>query len=312
MSLKTIRAKVIARTGNTAVDLSYTNRLINDASEEIYRTDDLVGATKELLLAIPATDTKLLALPAYVQEIRGIRWYDSGFTIRQNTIHARFQNDGNGIKLLNWRDLGMSPLQLQIANASTIVFSIPLVDTASVMLSVVGSTPNSSRVEETLTIPAGSLEVETAGNFDQIFSITKTASSLYDITATDADGNVLTLIPNNELSPKYKIIQIRDDRIVGQIEDCGVEILYKDKFVPMVSDNDQFLDGRYDDAIYWKFLEHWYSTQEGKEEDSILARAKCDEIMQQIAQDSTVAKDKYIQYGPNPFYNLFGSSYTRY
>lgn len=313
MSFKTIRAKCIARTGSTATDLSYMNRLINDAAEELYRSDDLVGSTKEFICAIPATDTKIMALPYYIQEIRGIRWYDSGFQIVQNDKNTRYQNNGRGIHMLNWRDLDMSPLQLQILNASTLILSIPIGETETISISIVGSTPNSARIEEIVTIPVGELEVETVNDFDNVFSITKQKVNKYNISVSDAEGNVLAEIPNNELTSRYKLIQIRDDRVIGVTAlNSGVEVLYKEKFNPMVNDNDQFLDGRYDDAIYWKFLEHWFSTQDGKEDDALMSRSKCSEILMQIGQDNTATKDKYIQAAPNPFYAMMGKSLTRW
>jgi hypothetical protein len=310
MSLKTITQKVRARTGTN--ESPYLTRLINDAAEELYRADDLVGANKELLVKIPSIGTKIMAFPHYVHEIRGLRYYYSMVTIKQNMVEGRYANDNAGIKLDNWRDLGTSPLMVQITNASTLTFSIPMVESEDIVISVVGSTPNSSRLEEKVTIKAGNLSVETSANFDKVQSLTKLAPNTYNITVTDAEDTELTIIPNNEICSCYKIIQIRDDKFTGQLENSGIEVLYKEKFVPLVNDSDTFLDGRYDDAIYWKFLEAWYSTQDGKGQESLMCHAKSDEIVKQIARDCNTAKDLSMQFAPCQYYNMFGQSWAQY
>jgi hypothetical protein len=316
MSLLTIRQKCLTRTGSnkdaSSNDFALLNRLINDAAEEVYRSDDLNGALKEELIAIPSVNSKMLAFPAYMFEIRAMRWYDSMTIIKLRTIHARFQNDNYGIKLEDWRDIGYSPLQQQITNASTLKFTIPLAELSDIKISVVGKTPNSSRIEEIVTIATGSLEVETVNDFEEVVSITKSRVTNYNITVEDAEENELALIPNNELQSRYKIVQIRDDKFSGQQENCGIEVLYKEKFVPMVNNSDTFLDGSYDEAIYWKFLEYWYSTHEGKAQEALMSMQKSAEIVEQVRNNANLNKDMQIQFGENRFYNMFGRSYTPY
>lgn len=313
MSLQSIRAKVISRTLTSisnAAELTYLNRLINDAVEDIYRVNDLVGSIQEQIIYWADLDSKMLSLPHYILEIRGLRWYEGGSQIVMQTPHARYQTNGYGQSSLNWREVGQSALSRQITNASTLTFTLPLAETVAVVITVIGQTPNSTRLAEEVTIPAGSLSVDTVNDFVLVKTISKEDTNTYDIAITDADGVSLGSIPNTELKSQYKVIQVNDDRLLNPTQLSGVEILFKRRLTPLVEDLDEVLDGRYDEAIYWKCISNWYSTQDDKAQEAILSLQQAKAIMEQVATEYGATKEQNLQFDYNKCYGLFDVGWT--
>lgn len=310
MSYSSIKSKCIAVSG--IKDDTFAKRLVNDAAREVYESADLKGSLKEAIIYFSDTDTKLFSIPFYMQNIRAARWYGSQGKIQITDIVPRFQDYSWGVDLLDWRELGESTLNVQIDNASTLRFVLPIEEATAVQITVVGKTPNSERLSETVTIPAGSLQIDTANNFVIApVSITKNRTTTYDINILDADGDTIGKIPNHQLSSRYVIYQVRDDSIQGMPEISGVEILYKENFQTFENDNDSLLSDRYDDAIYWKFMEHHHG--QTKDDQSIpralAARAKAEEIIVQNSINLQRGKKLKFETVANKFYGLWKAGY---
>ena len=307
MSLKTIRADIAARIGlNLQVEseVLFINHEINDAAEELYIGYDLVGCLKENIFSFVNTD-KIISLPYDVYSIRGIRYYDSKYKIPLNDQRPRYSNQGWSRLALNYREIGDSPLSRQLENFSILNFSIPLSVATDVVISLIGKTPNSARVQETVTIPAGSLSVNTTGNFETIFSIIKNDTCTYDITVQTADNTIVAIIPNSELVSRYKILQVLDDTISTGIENAGVEILYKPRFTPFQNDSDEFPCQGYDKAIFWKYMEHYYAGQKDGMEKATASYGKCQDVISQIARNAESGREMEVEFAANPFYGLY-------
>lgn len=308
MSYSSIKAKCIAVSG--IKDDLFAKRLVNDAAREVYESADLKGSLKEAIIYFSDTDTKLFSIPFYMQNIRAARWYGSQAKIQITDIAPRFQDYSWGLDLLDWREIGESTLNVQVDNASTLRFVLPIEETEAVTITVVGKTPNSERLSETVTIAAGTLEIETANDFVIApVSITKNRTTTYDINILDADGDVVGKIPNHQLVSRYVIYQVRDDSIQGMPEISGVEILYKEQFQTFENDNDSLLSDRYDDAIYWKFMEHHHAQTKDGLQNALAARAKAEEIIVQNSINLQRGKKLKFEYVANKFYGLWKSGY---
>lgn len=292
---------------------------INQAAQEIYEANDLIGSLREEVFD-PNTTTQQVALPFYVGQIRGIRYYDS--TSRQRItiqdIRSRWNHGmGNEVWMLRWRLISNKwPLKQNINNQSALVLSVPMAEEVCFNVTIIGQTSNSTRINETITFCPGDLTHTTKNNWKNIESIRKDITTKYDITVKDVDDVELSVIPNICHSPSYVILQVLDYEISSQY---AIEILYKLAYFPFKEDDEDFIVGHssYDKAIYWKYLEHEYARN--KDPDGALAaHTKCDEVISQIMNNNDSGTAKTINFAPNPYFQMypqlnrnFGPSYHR-
>lgn len=309
MSLKSIRADVASKLAFNVADpaeKAFVDNRINQAADEIWTKNDLPGSLRELVLYYDGT-TKQVALPYFIMIGRGFRFYNSQYKIPINTMHPRYQIQGFGQYSLNWREKQKSPVAILITNQSVLNFVLPHAESNAIDIYVIGTTPTAYKVQEKVTIPAGSLTVATTNNYIELFSISKSAVNTYNIAITDADDTVIGEIPNSELSGRYIIMQVLDDNIEGSSLTTGVEVLYKPFYQLLVNDYDEFQEAKYDQAIYWKVLEHYHGRQDDSEatQRAMAAQAKCEQLVNEIAKNALIGKDMEIQYAPNQFYGLW-------
>jgi hypothetical protein len=306
MSLRYIKADVASVIG---VDLSNTNEAamllhkINKAAYEVYTAVDLVGSLFETLVSFNA-DSHRISLPSCVDAIRGLRWYQTPYTITLNDIRPHYQNSGWGIQSLNFREVGRLPLSEQITNESTLRFRLPKVESRPIVLTVAGSSENSDYLTETLTIPAGQLEVESAENYLEVKSLRKDAISRYNITVLDAADTELGIIPNNKLFNECLIVQVLPDSFSSMNMSTAVEVLFKYKWFPFSNDDDEFICTGYDDIIALKTLEWHYLNLKDSKEISDAYKQKAAELATQRFQDDSRGKELLIEYGSNKFLGL--------
>lgn len=315
MSLKSIRAKVAAKLSFNPTDTdlrTLVDSYINEAAFELWHTFDLVGSLKEEIIWFEGP-TKQIALPSYVLVVRGLRYYNSQYNIPLNDMRPRYLTQGFGQESLNFREKGKYPLHTEIENESILKFTIPVEETAAISITVIGKTPSSSKISETVVIPVGSREVITTNIWKSggLHSISKDASNVYNIKVLDADDTELAEIPNSELNSKYTIIQVLDDNIEQVNQQSGIEVLYKPVFRPFLNDNDEFQAEGYDDAIFWKTMEIYNGRQD---DDNAGGRAygcqqKCKEILDIIAGNNSSGKRMIMDFKPNPMYGLFRPSH---
>ena len=285
MSLLSIRAEVASKLGfnvSNEDERLWINDLINKAAKEIWDTNNLVNTNKELVLYFDGT-TKQVALPYFIQQGLAYRYYNSQYKIPVNGMEPRYQVQGFGQYLLNWREKGKSPLAVQISNQSILKFTLSQRETVAITLNIVGRTPNSYRIQEKVIIPIGSLTAISINDYIEIYSIEKSDVNVYNITVSDVDDN-----------------------IEGNVATSGVEVLYKNIFHIMQNDYDQFQAEGYDQAIFWKCMELWH----GKQDDAnaagraLAAQTKCNQLLSDISKDALDGREMEIQFGPNKFYGL--------
>lgn len=310
MPLIDILSEVAADLGvdiTNANDRSYLVNKINQAAKELYTSADLKGSLREQLFNIGSADQQV-ALPYYVDSIRGVRDYDSQLPITVQDMQPRYQAEG-------WKDfLGYKwrvkhkqyPLTRGILNIGPLTVTLSAPATGDLAVIVTGQTATASRLQETVAFSVGQQTKTTASLFTSIESIQKTAITLENVLVYDITNTLLAEIPNCEAKSSYTIIQVLDrDSVTSQ--DVVVEVLYKTRFTPFYNDYDSFPCGDlYDRAIFWKTLEFMFAKQDGPENTNraIAANAKCNQVIVDIAENQETGVALRMQFPKNRFRNL--------
>jgi hypothetical protein len=275
---------------------------INEAAKELYEDQDFNEAKREDIFNIDVA-SQVIALPWYVEYIRGWRFFNSRLPGVVDTKDNRYnEGHGNETWYQKWRSKGFSPLMREISNESTLTFTIPEPEQEDITINIIGATALASKNQETVVIPAGSLSVESVGNYTKVNNIIKSAPCGFDITVTDAEDNVMSIIPNHRTYALYHIIQIFDwDNMYLTSTSAQVEILYKEKFNELVNDYDEFLFGdKYDKAIYWKYLAH-------QSKDQAVTQAfeeKCFGVLQKIADNESIGLRRVMNFRKSPYMKM--------
>ena len=317
MALKNIRTDIAVEAGyhpdSSDEDKKYLDNKINRLVYDLYTLNDLVGSLMELIIFYDDT-TKLVSFPWYVGDVRGAKYYDSPIPITLRDIRPRFATDSYGIQMTDFREIGISSLAIQLQEWSVLKFALPDGEVANenIIIGIVGETPVSSNHEEQVVILEGENTASSISNWiNAPRIIQKSKASQFDITITDAEDNEVAIFPNGELRCQFSVWQVRDDNLVGQISANSIEILYKTRFMALVNDYDEFLNGKYDDVIVWKFLDEFYSTKEGMESQASEAKKAWVVKMGQINNAQSKGKKAELQSVPNKFYSLFNGSAWR-
>lgn len=236
---------------NDATKRSLVVSRVNEAAKRLYEQTDLVNSLDEAILNV-SVETNLVSLPSYMDKVRMVRRAHSGQKVDLLDLPERYHTSGQtDSDVYNFKMCKPRALLRDIENAGRLTFSFPLDDTATI--TVTGKNNNSSRVTETFTLTT---DYETTNVFTDVFSIVKSAPSIFDISVDDINDNEIAVIANDSLSSNYQVLQVFEPFAhLTQNEFYAVEILYKLKFVPLVNDTDSFLCGdMYDQAIAWEYL----------------------------------------------------------
>jgi len=275
---------------------------INEAARELYEDQDFPESKREDIFNIDVS-SQVVALPWYVEYVRGWRYFNSRLPGIMDAKDNRYgEGKGNEVWYNKWRTKGHFPLEREISNESTLRFTIPQAEDSIVEINIVGETSLSSRYQETVNIPVGSLDAETVSDFVSVRSIIKKNPCKYDITVLDADDNVMSVIPNNRTHVLYHWIQLFDwDNMYLTTTSAQVEILYKEKLSDLVNDYDEFLFGdKYDKAIYWKYLAH----QSKDQEVTAGFELKCDDLLNKIHANESIGTRRVINFRKSPYLSM--------
>lgn len=289
---------------------------VNQSAKELYEADDLIGSLREQLFDMGVL-TQQVSLPYYVGEIRGCRYYDSRLHVTVHDMAPRYAiGIGNEVWPLQWRVLNnASPICQALENYSALDVSIPLPEDECFTITITGTTTNSHRATETLvfcppddpenpvrTDLANDLVKRTVNNWKSIESIKKSKNTIYDVTVTDVDGNIIAQIPNTNTMSRYVVLQILDTETPNV---SSLEVLYKQRYFAFNNDEDEFCVGhnQYDKAIYWKYLEHECARNKDVT-GALAAMQKCQQVVQQIANNAEMGIEKKINFGRCPYFNL--------
>lgn len=284
---------------------------INIAAREIYTSGDLPGSIREQIFQFDDTDNYQISFPYYMDKIRAIRFYNTyGNKIALEDMRPRYHQQRWGVAgLLRWAiKQSDACLARDISNAGPLTFSLPTskVETAEVVITVIGKTATAERTQETVTIAIGDSSAVTVNGYDYIESIFKSDYNTYDITITDIDDVELGVIPNSEVRPLYTIVKIRQDDFAPSYNNNyplnTIEVLYKHRFTPFRNLYDEFPCPNCDKIIFWKFSEHYLAWKPGMEQRCFAAAAKCKALIEELSLDDDQGKQLSLEYSPN---NLF-------
>ncbi len=264
MPLKYILRRTAAETGLNAALENAEQRLllidvVNLAAEMIYEETDLPVSWKEICLQV--TPDSQIALPQYVGEIRAVRDRKLGRPWTIEDMKPRYSETTWKNEWKTFRHKGYSAIQTTITNAAPIRFIIPVADGS--IVTIVGRTALATQKSEQIVMDA--VQKDSVESYLEIRGLGKIAANDYDISAYDADSNLLAVIPNNCLESRYIILDV--SKYPGGF--CGnytvAEVLYKDRILPFVNDEDQFPVMGYDNIIVTKAAQLLMETEEGKE-----------------------------------------------
>ncbi len=300
--INSVAADLGAKPASNTDQRSLIIKRINEAAIEMYDKTDLVNSLLEQVFDLDVESAQV-SLPFYVGDVRGFRHYDARLRISINTHAPRYHyGQAHEVWPLKYRRLNKSPLERNISNESVLKFTIPVVEASDIVLKIVGQTSNSAQAEETVTIVAGTLEAFSVGNFIMpLISLRKEDYNTYNISVFDVEDNLLAVIPNSELFSEYNIFQVLDHDTTTNT--AVIECLYKRRFTPLRNDYDTFLEGKYDKAIYWKYFEHEMARQQ-KYDQAVLAAGKCDAIIGEIMENTTVGMELETNFAPCPYYDM--------
>jgi len=318
MSLKYIRSNIAAETGfhpdSSADDKEYLDNQVNQVALDLFNALDLVGSLFETIAFFTDFEERLISVPSYVGDIRAGKYYDCPAQITLRDIRPRFGTEGYGTQIIDFREVGVSTLAVSNTEYSSLIFSLPEgeVETEDLVITIVGETPVASQIEEQLTLVAGQNSVTSVNNWVGAPKIiSKNMVNLFDILVTDINDTELAVIPNSETKSLYSIWQVQDDSVISAVTQNSMEILYKQKYVLLVNDGDEFLNGKYDEIIIWKFLDEYWSKQDGKTGLAEGARLKWMSKMAAVNRNKAKGKKVELQTVPNRYYGLFSWGATR-
>lgn len=325
MALKNILEDLASILGFDLTDAdeqAYWIAQVNHAAIELYNSMDLPGSMREQVFQVSDVDNYQVSFPHYIDKIRAIRFYNSyGGKIRLEDLRPRFHmmRWGTGPFLSYRIHRTDAALAKDIKNAGPIKFKLPTsrVETADVVITVVGKTAAAQRVQESVTLVAGQSDVSTVEGYEDVISIKKKDQSGFDISIEDIDGENLGSIPNIDLRPRYTIVQIRQDDFSPRYNNSyplnTIEVLYKQRFEGFVNLYDEFPCPDCDKIIFWKFAEHFLAYKPGMEQKAAMAKLKADDLLSQLNRNDEMGKSITVERAPNPMYEAQRQKpYTRY
>lgn len=235
-------------------------RFANEAAAELYDQSDMAGSLMEQVFKVNGDQT--ISMPYYVGPVRGVRELASMQNWHINQMRPRYNQFNWPDMWRNYRLRNKQALQATVTNQSVGVISVFAVEVPPIVVSVTGSTPNSSSFTEVVVMDATTKM--TTNTFLDYTSVSKNVINAYDVTLSDVDGKLLTTIPNKQFSAIYQILDISSCPWLPQNIsplDNYVEILYKKALLILNDDNDEFPAFNYDNIIVNKMMQLWAEEQ---------------------------------------------------
>lgn len=310
MPLSNILADVASDSGFRTATQNQRDRcvsLINDAADEIWKCYDLPNCLGEQIFNVGTQDQQI-TLPYYVLEVRGIRDYDSEQKMELNDMRPRWQTMG----WVHWVGYKWRIVQQEMAlgrdllNVTPLTFTLPFAAPESFSLNLEIRTPHAQRTNETVLFAAGDTSKTSVNLIEEVYSITKSDYTTYDVTIEDQDDNELGIVPNAELKSNYTLINILTKYEVQGLSKL-VEVLFKRNLPKFRFDTDRFPCGdTYDKAIYYKTMEIFYGKQGGTEslQMAIAFNAKCSDLMTKLTVNKQEGVKMIMDFGINRWRRL--------
>jgi hypothetical protein len=283
---------------NASTSRTIMLRFLNEAADELYNQSDMPGSLYEQVFKVNGDQT--ISVPMYVGFVRGARELDSQVAWSINQMRPRY-NQFNWIDM--WRNLRLKnrqALQATVTNQSVGVITVPVIDTPPITVSLQGPTAVAQSVTEVVTIT--SLSTQTQNQFLDYTVVHKSTLTQYDVTLSDIDGKVLTVIPSNEYSALYQIIDVSQCpwlAISTSTLDHYLEILYKKALPQLSQDADEFPAPGFDNVIVNKMLQLWFEEQ-GKPEIAMGYDTKATRSLARKSEEQNRATEDVVALIANP------------
>lgn len=276
---------------------------INEAAKALYESDDFKYCLFEQVFSFDLTNP-IVTLPYYVDIIRGVRCLESKTPLTIIDKAPRYQYGKKYQDSADFRIKNKLAIAQDLDNETALVVSIPAQNDEAFTVTIVGSTANSDREEETLSFSATDTTKTTTRswtNHPGIEGIYKNKSTKYNVTVKDQSATPLTIatIPAHMKFTQYLLVQLREPDQTGSGTKC-FEILFKHIFQPFTTDYSKFICPGYDDAILHKTLAVYYGRS--KDQADIVKSIKEDKQAHKLAKavnfDNTRTEEHRIQVKP--------------
>lgn len=266
---------------------------INKAAKELYEGRDLANVDREQAYALEGDDQQI-SLPYYVGQVRAVRRYWGRDRLDVTDMRPRYKSSGWTEGLLTWREKWKSPLKRHITNEAPMTLTIPQAELLAFTVVVTGSTPDSARITEEIVFAPGDVSKITVNQWTEIVGFTNLGAHTYDVTLLDVDGVELSVLPNVADRAQYIVLQVLDSAAISVEQPYLVEVLYKNAFLFLRNDYDEFVCPGYDDAIAWQAIGNTLAKHRPAEAG--LAFAKVKEVLASKDRDQMQSKDKSISF----------------
>jgi hypothetical protein len=273
-------------------------RWLNEGAREVYSKSDMPGSLWEHVFKINGDQS--ITCPHYVDQVRAAREYDSQVAWSINQMRPRY-NQFNWTDM--WRNLRLKNkqcLQATVTNTSTGRLTVEAVENPPVSVVVRGQTIGSTNTSETVVMTETTMF--TKNQYSNYEAFKKDSINLYDITLTDMDGNILSVLPNNQFEARYSIIDVSSCpwlSISTSTLDHYLELLYKRTLPILWWDTDDFLDGTYDDILVDKIQQIW-NEEQGKVDIAMAFDTKATRSLAERTENVNRATEDVVSLVANP------------
>lgn len=272
--------------------------LVNEACRELYAQCDMAGSLMEAAFKVNGDQT--VTLPSYVGKIRAVRELASMQVWHINQMRPRYNQFNWPDMWRNYRLKNKQALMASVVNQSVGVITVNSVETPPIVVTVSGPTKYASLIHESILMDT--VSKQTVNPFLDYTSVKKDRTNDVDVTLSDVDGRVLTVIPNNEKVAEYQVIDISSCPWLPNNTsklDNYVEILYKQKLALMVNDGDEFPGFDYDDVIVNKIMQLW-NEEQSKADVAAAYDAKATRSTARLHEDQNRETEDMVALVANP------------
>lgn len=229
-------------------------RIANEAARELYPQADFPGSLMEQVFKINGDQT--ISMPSYVGPLRGMREYASMQTWHINQMRPRYNQFNWTDMWRNYRLKNKQALQNSVVNQSFGIITVKSVEDPPIVVTVSGPTDQATLINESVTMD--SVSKSTVNVFLDYSAVKKDRVNTVDVTLSDVDGRVLTVIPNYDKQAMYQIVDVSACPWLPMNTsplDNYIEVLYKQKLKYLFYDADEFPAFDLDDALVNKGIQ---------------------------------------------------------
>lgn len=300
MSVKYILSQVGAKIGlnpNASASRTVLLRFLNEAADELWSECDITGSLMECTFKVNGDQT--ISMPMDVGAVRAVRDANNRIAWHISQMRPRY-NELNWLDgWYNYRLKNTQALMMDIVNSAPVTVSVSELNDTPFTVSITGSTETAESITEDFVM--SSLSVTGIFNFITITAVTKTVKTKSNVTVTDCEGNILTVLPNNKTEARYQILDISSAPWLPKTNsptDNYVEILYKKSLPYLSEDGDEFPAQGYDNQLVNKCLQLYYEEQ-GKGDLAVAYDAKATRGLARKKQEQNLATEDVVSFVSN-------------